>query len=236
MTFHFPNRWSGSKAFTLTEALVALFVCSLAGAGLVALLRQVLHVYYYDSGRIAVNKDIRSFTQQMDTDAAFANNFMIFPNFATRKDDTTGLDANVADTGSGDFLVLITQITCAADDKPAVGMKAGNNYITSLTGYYRDAAAGVTGPVRRFSITIPNVDPTTRGTAPMASILDEYMKPETAGSNPAVIQLAQGLANGMLFYDYRDRSIMVRGQIIESGGKGNPLAVSTYNFTVSTRG
>jgi hypothetical protein len=182
-----------------------------------------------------VNKDIRSFTQHMDTDAAYANYFMIFPDFATRV--AAGKDANVSDGNSGDFLLLVTTTTCLQNDTPFTGMLAGNNYITNLTGYYRDATTTTSGPVRRFSVPIsPYIDPTKLGGAPISTLLNNNVPTSNSSNNPIIIQLAQGLANGTLFYDFQDHSVMVRGQIVESGGQGNRKAVSTYNFTVSPRG
>lgn len=234
MKIHSSNRRFAAQAFTLVELIVSSTLLGLVTVGAIALTRQVLYVYYYDTGRTLVNRDIRSFTQHMDTDAAYANYFLIFPNFATRA--TAGKDANIADGGSGDFLVLVTSMICLQNDVPNTGMIAGDNYITNLTGYYRDATATTTGPVRRFSVPIPYADPTAFGLVPISSLLDTYMSASNSSSNPIIIQLAQGLASGTLFYDFQDHSIMVRGQIIESGGQGNKRAVSTYNFTISPRG
>jgi hypothetical protein len=202
--------------------------------GAIALTRQVLYVYYYDTGRVLVNKDIRSFTQHMDTDAAYANYFLIFPNFTTRA--VGGKDGNIADGNSGDFLVLVTTMTCTQNDIPVTGLIGGKNYITNLIGYYRDATSTTSGPVRHFSVAVPYADPTALGSSPISFLLDTYMPTSNSSLNPVIIQLAQGLANGTLFYDYQEHSVMVRGQILESGGQGNKRAVSTYNFTVSPRG
>jgi prepilin-type N-terminal cleavage/methylation domain-containing protein len=242
MKLYHSNRRRVAQAFTLVEVMIASTLLGLVTVGGLALTRQVLYVYYYDTGRILVNRDIRSFTQHMETDAAFANYFEIFPNFSSRS--TTGSDPFVSDGNSGDFLVLVTTMTCLQKDIPLTGMIAGNNYITNLTGYYRDAPAPTTdnpspsGPVRRFSQPIQYADPTKLGDAPISSLLNANSVTATSnsGNNPVVIQLAQGLANGTLFYDFQDHSIMVRGQIYESGGQGNRKAVSTYNFTVSPRG
>jgi prepilin-type N-terminal cleavage/methylation domain-containing protein len=234
MKLHSPNRRRTARAFTLAELMIASTLLGLIMAGAILLTRQVLYVYYYDTGRILVNQDIRSFTQHMETDAAFSNYFMIFPDFSTRA--ASGLDANVNDGNSGDFLVLVTTATCLLNDTPVTGMIAGNNYITNLTGYYRDATTTTSGPVRRFSVPVSYADPTKLGAAPISTLLNSYMPTANSSSNPIIIQLAQGLANGTLFYDFQDHSIMVRGQIIESGGQGNRKSVSTYNFTVSPRG
>jgi hypothetical protein len=50
-----------------------------------------------------------------------------------------------------------------------------------------------------------------------------------------VIELSKGLSNGKLFYNYYDRSIMVRGEIIHRG-TATRRATNTYNFTVTPRG
>jgi len=234
MKFHSSDRRPVAAAFTLAELIIASTLLGLVTIGAIALTRQVLYVYAYDTGRVLVNQDIRSFTQHMDTDAAYANYFMIFPDFSTRV--ASGKDANVADSNSGDFLVLVTTVTCVQNDVPVAGLIAGKNYITNLIGYYRDATTSTSGPVRRFTVTIPYVDPTALGAAPLSSLLNTYMPVANASTNPVIIQLAQGLANGTLFYDFQDHSIMVRGQIIESGGQGNRKAVSTYNFAISPRG
>jgi hypothetical protein len=234
MKYKSSDRRLVARAFTLAEVLIASTLLGLVLVGAIALTRQVLYVYYYDTGRVLVNKDIRSFTQHMDTDAAYASYFRIFPNFATRA--VGGVDGNIADGSSGDFLVLVTTMTCAKNDVPVTGLKGGKGYITNIVGYYRDATATTTGPVRRFALAIPYVDPTTLGAAPISFLLDTYMPTGNSSLNPVIIQLAQGLANGTLFYDFKNNSIMVRGQIIENGGQGNKRAVSTYNFTVSPRG
>jgi hypothetical protein len=56
---------------------------------------------------------------------------------------------------------------------------------------------------------------------------------------PIVVQLSQDVATGKLFYDYHDRSIIVKGNILQRGGLLNSVhatATDTYNFTVSPRG
>jgi type II secretory pathway pseudopilin PulG len=221
-----PGRRAG---FTLVEILVASSLMLMALGGILGLVVQTLRTFYYDRDRIAINRDIRTFTQDMATDAAYANYFMIFPSFAaTDRSSGSGAsakDSNVQDGLSGDFLVLVNQ---------TVDATTGKSLVTGLVGYYRDGTTTSDGPVRRVSASVPSVDPTTLGSAPISSLLNTYMPATGSGSNFVVIQLAQGLASGNLFYNFQNRSIMVRGQIQENGGNRN--AVNTYNFTVSPRG
>jgi len=101
MKFKSSDRRLVARAFTLAEVLIATTLLGLVVVGAIALTRQVLYVYYYDTGRVLVNKDIRSFTQHMDTDAAYANYFLIFPNFTTRA--VGGKDGNIADGNRATF-------------------------------------------------------------------------------------------------------------------------------------
>lgn len=229
-----PSRLT--RAFTLVEILVAITVMGLVVTGVIRLMSQTMRTYFYDGARARINRDIRTFTQDMDTDAAYANYFLVFPDFSTRTKNSGANDNYLVDGQSGDFLLLISV---------SINATTGSQYITKLVGYYRDAASNAVGPVRKFTVAVPSVDPTTLGATPMASLLDTYMPTTNQSSNPIVVQLAQALAVGTsntegLFYDFKDRSVMVRGQIIETGSGSatdvNRRAVNTYNFAVSPRG
>jgi prepilin-type N-terminal cleavage/methylation domain-containing protein len=228
-----PNS-ARSPGFTLVELMVSVTILGFVVLGVLQFTIAAENILDFDEGRIAINNDIRSFTQAMTTNAVYANYFLIYPNFATRSTTTgTGttsvtLDASVNDGQSGDFLVLAT-----ANTDPTTGLLT----VSQLVGYYRDPAApGVatsTGPVRTFTITLsPAVNPSV---TPIYSLLNTYVPTSTAHTNPIVLQLAQGLSNGTLFYDFYDRSIIINGQVIEPGNQFQQ-AVNTYDFTVSPRG
>ncbi|QYM79556.1 prepilin-type N-terminal cleavage/methylation domain-containing protein [Horticoccus luteus] len=219
-----------SGGFTLVEILITMTILGLVSAGALRFTMHALNIFHYDAGRIKVNRDIRSFTQQMTTNAVYSSYFRIFPSFSQRSVTSGGVttDAAVSDGQSGDFLLLVFADT---------DITSGKTLISRIIGYYRDpenpSVATSTGPVRKFDRTLsPAVD---AAVTPLYQILNTNVPVATAHTNPVVLQLAQGLSNGSLFYDFYDRSIMVRGQVIE---QGNVLrrAVNTYNFTVSPRG
>ena len=234
----FPFRQS--RGLTLVEIMVSMTIMGLASVGIFGFLIQGLKIYQYDSGRIKVNKDIRTFTQEMTTNAVYSNYFRLYQNFTTRSVTNGGAttDATLNDGASGDFLLLVF-----ADTDPTTGKTT----INRLIGYYRDpddpSVATSTGPVRKFDKVIsPAVDPAV---TPIYSILNTNVPTSTAHTNPIVLQLAQALAGGAkpdgtvtsgLFYNYYDRSVMVKGQIIEDTGMQYRRAINTYNFTVSPRG
>lgn len=207
------------RGFTLVEMLVTMGLMGLVTVGLLRFTIQALNIYYYDGGRLMVNKDIRTFTSDLATDAVASNYFRIYPDFQTRTTPVT-------DGNSGEFLVLVFTDT---------NTSTGAAVITQLVGYYRDPVnpsdPTSLGPVRKFNSLIATADQTTD----LPTLLTSYAPTSAAHSNPVVIQLAQGLADGNLFYDYYDRSVMIRGQIVEHGNQTRN-AVNTYNFTVSPRG
>ncbi len=195
---------------------------------------QGLTIYHYETGKILVNKDIRKFTSEMTEYATYSNYFKIFPSYnnLSRTVDslvngsdpdqgfTTAMtDTSVADGLSGDCLVLVYKDS--TDDRK----------ISRLIGYFRAPDASGTGPVRKFDLPI-----TPSSSLPLWQLIPEISNPAIY---PQVIELSRGLANGKLFYNFYDKAIIVKGEIIHRGGMvntKNATATNTYNFTVSPRG
>lgn len=194
--------------YTLVEILITLGVFGFAIAGALGLFLQSLNIFHYDTGKLGVNRDIRAFTSEMSDNATYSNFFVIYPSFTDRT-------APVNDGVSGDFLVLVFRDPL------------NSTRIERLVGYYRAAAPGVEGPVRKF---VQNFSPSSTSTV-------ESLLPGAAAINsfPEVIEVSRGLSNGRLFYNFYDRSIMVKGEIIHRG-TATRRATNTYNFTVSPRG
>lgn len=224
------HRESRRRAFTLFEVMLTLSMTSVVMAGSMSFVLQSLNTYHYDMGKLLVNRDIRTFTSEMTENAAYANYFMIFPSFSERSntvqvgDSENGfvdveVDASVNDGMSGDFLLLV--FTDPED----------SSVVTRLVGYFRAPLGGFDaegeGPVRRFERNFPD--------GASGDIWDLLPDVETATSQPEVIELSEGLADGRLFYNFRNRSIMVKGKIFHDGNLSR-RATNTYNFTVSPRG
>lgn len=101
------------------------------------------------------------------------------------------VDQVLRDGGSGDMIVLYY-----VDEEGEVERSIG---------YFRAAQEGAAGPVRKFDSDVQEYDPTT---LPALRDSDTY---------PMVIELARGLADGRLFYNVYDRSILIRGEIVHPG-------------------
>jgi len=219
-----------------------------ASVGMLAFLRQGLKMYYADRARLMINRDIRSFTGKMDSDAVTANFFCLYLDYNTRSSGSPATDAFLVDGQVGDFLVLVYT-------DPAL-TSSGVSMITDLVGYYREITDTTlnTGPVHRFTCHLGTaVDAKT--TAIFTILANTTNSAACAASDKIVTQLAQGLAttttlsgvdevgvtttNPRLFYNRQNRSIMVRAQIAESLNEvktSTSNVGNTYNFTVSPRG
>ncbi len=255
----FPNR-SHRRAFTLVEILVSTTMFAMVSAGILGVFIQVLSVYHYDIGKLLVNKDLRKFTGEMTENATYANYFRIFPSYSnlSRSVDTlvdpndpdqgfttTMTDTSLTDGYSGDCMVLVYKDP--ADDRK----------ISRLIIYFRvpgtstptPAAGGKSfnrGAVRKIDLPI-----TPSSLLPVFRLIPEIGNPtsypivlESVGvlsptlvqvpaSNPAVFQ------SWGLFYNFYNRSIILKGELIHTGSQinvKNATATNTYNFTVSPRG
>lgn len=226
----FPRpRLRAIRGMSLVELMVASSLSAMVAIGIVSVFLQVLNSYHYEAGKIMVNRDIRALTSEMTDNATYSNYFLIFPSFTERTKEftvesngstsTVTVDASVNDGQSGDFLLLVFHDL------------ADTTSIVKLVGYYRSPSnpddPTSEGPVRRFELTF---SPAATG-----NIWDMLPDPGTAESYPDVVELSEGLADGKLFYNYRDRSVMVKGNIIHPGSLYK-RATNTYNFTISPRG
>lgn len=226
------------RGFTLVEILVATTIFGLVTLGILRVFIQALNIYYYDTGKILVNKDIRKFTSDMTENATYSNYFRIYPAYTNLTRSITGYadpsdpdagfttalaDTSVSDGQSGDCLALVFK--SPTDDTK----------IAQIIVYYRaptnPSDPTSTGPVRKHVQDVPD--------AYANKSVDQLLGIVDPTQDDIVVELSRGLATGKLFYNFKDRSIIVKGEIIHRGGminSRNASATNTYNFTVSPRG
>ncbi len=207
---------------TLIEIMVVLGISLLVVGGLLSFFVQSLNVYHYDSGKLLVNRDMREFTSEMADNATYANYFIIYPAFDDRTLTSGGVtsDHEVYAGESGNMLVLVYLDP------------SNSERISRVVGYYRDPNENDgEAPVRKFDRSIsPSV------TADVWTLLPAL---STAQTNTEVIELSKNVGTEDLFYNFYDRSVMVKCEIIHRTGSGQDRyqrASNTYNFTVSPRG
>lgn len=215
-----------TRGFTMIELMIASTILLIMVTAVLGLFINMMKSYKYNTFRLSINRDVRTFTNELTDTATFANYFIILSDFNTR---TVGASpdevlAYLADGESGDCLLLVFK-------DPADDTK-----ISRLVGYYHDPDSAGLGPIRKFDTSF---SPSVTGT----QLWTLMPSTTTLHTNPDVISAGTiGRANGTttvskLFYNFFNRSIMIKGQINYVSNDGlTRRAVSTYNFTVSPRG
>lgn len=218
---------TAKAGFTLTELMITLTIFGMVMAGIGSFFFQTNMMLFTNTAKLQINRDIRSITNEMTDNARNANHFTLYDSFY---DDfrnptapTTGADYRQRDAEAGDLVVFIFYGVDPApwDTTPPP--------IERLVGYYRsiDDPVANTGPIRKFDIAIPVADQND-------AVEDLIPAISTVGTHETIVELSEGLANERLFYNFRERSIMVNGQIYH--GNDAKRVTDTYNFTISPRG
>ena len=207
---------------TLVEIMIVLGITSLVLGGLFSFFIQSLNIYHFDSGKLLVNRDMRTFTAEMTDNATYANYFVIYPSFTARSLTVDGVTSNnkIYPGQSGNMLVLV-YLDPADDSK-----------ISRIVGYYRDPKeSDGEAPVRKFERSF-----SPSSTENLWTLLPATT---TAQTNPEVIELSRNIGSQSLFYNFYGRSVLVKCDIIHrtnTGANRYERATNTYNFTVSPRG
>jgi prepilin-type N-terminal cleavage/methylation domain-containing protein len=215
----------GRRGFSLIEVMVATTILTLVVTAVLSLFINMMKSYTYNTFRLSINKDIRTFTNELTDNATYANYFVILSDFVSRTAGTSPGEvlAAMGDGESGDCVLLVFK-------HPSDDTK-----VSRLIGYYHDPDGAGYGPVRKFDRSFPS------GTT--AALWTLMPAESTLHTNPDIISAgtvgrATGTSSsGRLFYNFFNRSVMVKGQINYISNDGlTRRAVSTYNFTVSPRG
>jgi prepilin-type N-terminal cleavage/methylation domain-containing protein len=220
------RRKSARRGFSLTETMIATTIMGIAVTAILGLFINLMKSYKYNAFRLTINRDVRTFTNELTDTATYSNYFIVLPDFSTRTVGASGSEvlAWLGEGESGDCLLLIFKDP--ADD----------TRIQRLVGYYHDPDANGFGPIRKFDRTFSPSSTTTDlwTLMPATTTLhtnDDIISAGTVGNATGTT------TSGRLFYNLFNRSVMIKGQINYTSNDGlTRRAVSTYNFTVSPRG
>lgn len=221
------NRLTRAGGYTLVEILITMGVLGFLFAGLMPFFLQTSTSFFVTEQKLKVNNDIRKFTNEMADQAREANHFIVYPSFADA--DRDGQTDRLRDNESGDLMILIYY------DAPTGTPPLVVRPVSRIVGYYRSSSdpldAAGPGPVRKFDSDI-----NTWGVSfPNTNAIESLLPSDTlAGSFRQVVELSRGLADQSLFYNFQNKSIMVKGEILH--GNAIKRVSNTYNFTVSPRG
>lgn len=218
-----PAPRSPVRGFTLTEIMVSMTVLSILMALFMSVYLDASRMAFLSEGKNLINRDVRNVTQQMSRTARSASYFALYRSF--NYDDRDELSDQVLEGGTGDFVVFVFQ------GWPETGTQLSARPTERIVGYYRAVQnpdnSSEHAPVRKFEIDVPLADRhrSLEALLPPANKVHEY---------PMVVELSEGLANGDLFFNLWNSSLMVNGKIIH--GNEAKRITETYNFTISPRG
>jgi prepilin-type N-terminal cleavage/methylation domain-containing protein len=212
--------------FSLIELMVATSILVIVLTVVLGLFINLMKSYKYNTFRLSINRDVRTFTNELSDTATFANYFVILADFNTRTAGTSPNEvlASMGDGESGDCLLLVFK-------DPSDDTK-----VLRLVGYYHDPDTNGLGPVRKFDRSFSPSSSSTTLWSLMPATTTLHTNPDIISAG--TIGKATGTStSGRLFYNFFNRSVMVKGQINYISNDGlTRRAVSTYNFTVSPRG
>ncbi|MGF1449313.1 MAG: prepilin-type N-terminal cleavage/methylation domain-containing protein [Opitutales bacterium] len=215
------------RGFTLVEVMIALFITLVTVFMALGFFSEMTESSFVSSQKNEINADIRKITQEMTVFAREANLALLYASFDAV--DCNAADDRLGESNSGDFMLLVFQGSAELD---ADGRIEQRRPIERLIGYYRSPADPLDpsseGPVRKFDVAIPSTD----RFGEVEDLIQAHAG--TSGSHHEVIELSEGLADGRLFYNFWNKSVMINGKIVH--GNAAKRVTNTYNFTISTRG
>lgn len=221
------NRYSG---FTLVEVIFAGSLAVLVGGFMMQMFISVSRINFDSTAKLAINSDIRSFTNELTQNARSAIDFKLYQSINNLTERGSGT--------AGDFLVLVW-----ADPIPLDEASNGDElefYYRRVVGFARivDDETENTGPVVKFEMSYPDRDSPDAVFSGDTNIIDEARRLIANNSDSSVeevVELSRGLATEQLFfYSRTGESITVNGEIYH--GNDARRVTNTYNFTVTPRG
>jgi hypothetical protein len=209
---------------TLVEIMVATSIMVTAMIMILGFFTETTESTFVSGQKSIINNDIRTITNEMTLFARQANVSLLYNSYEAA--DRDAVTDRLGESLSGDFLLLVYMGDPEVNSEGQIEQKRP---VSRLIGYYRAAAtADEPGPVMKFDVAVP----TANRFDAIEDIIANVVGPTSSHSE--VIEFSEGLANGRLFYNYRNEAIMVNGKIVH--GNQAKRVTNTYNFTISTRG
>lgn len=202
------------RGYTLVEIMMTVLVLVIVGAMVTPFLFEHIKSSYVSEQRNSINKEIRMITNEMSDNARSANYFVMYPSFAA--EDRDNIADRLNDGQKGNLLVLVHQT-------PVEDTSLSTRPIERIVGYYKESGIA---PIMKFDIMFN----------PASSAAVETLIPAESASSgfTKIVDLVEGRADGKLFYNFRNKSVMINGKIFH--GNTIKTVTDTYNFTVSPRG
>ncbi|MEO0795914.1 MAG: prepilin-type N-terminal cleavage/methylation domain-containing protein [Verrucomicrobiota bacterium] len=216
-----------SAGFTLTEMMISVALVSLLSVGLLTFMLDVARGIFWGTEKTEISEDVREFTMRLAAEARSANSAIIYASFDP--DDRNSGGDRRDDQQSGDCLVLIN-----TEYYPDT---SGTEHYTDIIVYFRteDEEGDGAGPVHRFEWSASSVANYYDSADYELEEVLALVAPDEDTSNPVVIELSRGVADGRLFTNYQQGMVTVINGEILHGNKVKEVT-NTYNLSISPRG
>jgi len=208
------------RAFTFVEIMFVVLIMGFVSVGMYQFIVDSSKVLFVSTEKNDIVSNIRQFSGEMHSVAKSANVAYVYSTFNLA--DRNAANDRLNDGLSGNCVIFIS---LQADANPL-----NPDLITKIVGYFLTPDATGAGALKKFTLTYPG------GVNSVTNTPESLMAgiSPTSSTNKDVIQMVQGLSSGKLFYNYRDRSVMVKARFIQ--GNNSKRVTSAYNFTISPRG
>lgn len=209
-----------SKAFTFVEIMFVVLIMGFVSLGLYQFLVDSSRVMATSTEKNDLVNNIRQFSGELHSVAKSANVAYVYPSFTLTDRDNKA--DRLKDGQSGNCVIFVTMLPNANPLNP--------DLITKIVGYFVTPDASGIGTLKRFELNYPS------GMDAVANSPESLMASVNINSsgNKLVVGNVQGLSSGKIFYNYRDRSVMVKARLLQ--GNNTKRITSAYNFTISPRG
>lgn len=227
------TRFQSQDGFTLVEVLIAMSIGIMVMGFVLVFFIDSLRLSLGITNNLDIETSIRKITNELSQDARNANSFVIYKTFFDDGHELSGSFRNPSGENlsssyrrqageSGSFCVFVYN---GEDETPLDLVGAPTE---RLVGYYlnnSDESEAV--EIMKFDIDIAS-------SRQFDSVEDLIPDPSDSEDHTVLVESANGLISGDLFFNLLGRSVIINSEIIydlpsrTSGG--------TYNFTVSPRG
>lgn len=208
------------KAFTFVEIMFVLLIMGFVSVGLYQFIVDCSRVMFVSTEKNDIVNNIRQFSGELNSVAKSANVAYVYNSFNLADRDAKA--DRLQDGLSGNCVVFVTMQPDVNPLNPDLIMK--------IVGYFVNPDATGIGTLKRFELNYPNgINSVTNSPESLMASLNA-----NSAGNKLVIGNVQGVNSGKIFYNYRDRSVMVKARFIQ--GNATKRVTGAYNFTISPRG
>ncbi len=221
------NRKSRKKAgFSLLEVMFSTAIAGTALGFAGWFWFESVRASFLSEEKLQINSDVRELTNTLVDLGRSADYFYMYSAYTSSVKNYQTIDGEdvygagrLGDGQTGDLLILVYE------DSSSMG--TSGYPINKIVGIYRENT-GTEAPVKMFTVESADIsDPLADPEASVPNVSD-------IPNHETIVELAEGLANGSLFYNFNDTSIMVNGKIVH--GNDVKQVTDTYNLTIKPRG